>query len=67
MALKYIADRLNDYNINLFVSELADAAKYLGILQAKIDTYQFNSILIRLKMWLWEFLQQVMLLTSWAQ
>lgn len=46
MALKYIADRLNDYNINLFVSELADAAKYLGILQAKIDTYQFNSILI---------------------
>ena len=46
MALKYICDRLQDYNINFFVNELVEASKNLGILQAKIDAYKFNSILI---------------------
>ena len=45
MALKYIYDRLQDYNINFFVNELVEASKNLGILQAKIDAYKFNSIL----------------------
>ncbi len=46
MELKYICDRLQDYNVNSFIIELVEASKQLGILQAKIDTYQFNSILI---------------------
>lgn len=46
MALKYICDRLQDYNINFFVNELVESSKNLGILQAKIDAYKFNSILI---------------------
>lgn len=44
--LKYIKERLNDYNANVFVNELAQASKQLGALEAKIDSYQFNSILI---------------------
>lgn len=46
MALKYISERLQDYNINFFVNELVEASKNLGILQAKIDAYKFNSILV---------------------
>lgn len=37
---------MNDYNANVFVNELAQASKQLGALEAKIDSYQFNSILI---------------------
>ena len=44
--LKFIKDRVNDYNIIYFVNELTNASKKLGILEAKIDSYQFNSILI---------------------
>ena len=44
--LEYIKDRVNDFNILFFVNELANASKNLGILEAKIDSYQFNSILI---------------------
>lgn len=44
--LAFIKDRTNDYNVGLFVNELATASKNLGILEAKIDSYQFNSILI---------------------
>lgn len=44
--LKFIKDRLNDYNANSFINELSLASKYLGMLEAKIDSYKFNSILI---------------------
>jgi len=44
--LELIANRLNDFNVGYFVNELATASKNLGILEAKIDSYQFNSILI---------------------
>ena len=44
--LSYIADRVNDYEVGCFVNELATASKNLGILEAKIDSYQFNGILI---------------------
>ena len=44
--LKYISERTEDFNVATFVNELATASKNLGILEAKIDSYQFNSILI---------------------
>lgn len=44
--LEYIANRVDDFNVRYFVNELANASKNLGILEAKIDSYQFNSILI---------------------
>lgn len=43
--LKFIKERLNDYNANSFIMELATASKNLGILEAKINAYKFNSIL----------------------
>lgn len=44
--LAFIKDRENDYDVGYFVNELATASKNLGVLEAKIDSYQFNSILI---------------------
>lgn len=44
--LAYIKDRTNDFNAGYFVNELAAASKSLGILEAKIDAYQFDGILI---------------------
>ena len=44
--LSFIKDRVTDFNVGFFVNELASASKNLGILEAKIDSYQFNSILI---------------------
>ena len=44
--LEFINNRIADFNISYFVNELAIASKNLGILEAKIDSYQFNSILI---------------------
>ena len=44
--LKYISDRVEDFNVGYFVNELASASKKLGILEAKIDSYQFDGILI---------------------
>jgi Fic family protein len=44
--LKFIKDRVNDYNANAFVNELAEASKKLGILEAKINAYQFDAILV---------------------
>lgn len=44
--LKFIRERANDYNGNNFINELSEASKQLGILEAKIDSYQFDSILI---------------------
>lgn len=44
--LAFIKAREQDYDVAYFVNELASASKNLGILEAKIDSYQFNSILI---------------------
>lgn len=44
--LLYLKDRLNDYNANYFINELAEASKSLGVLETKINAYKFNSILI---------------------
>ena len=44
--LEFIKDRITDFDVRNFVNELADASKNLGILEAKIDSYQFNGILI---------------------
>lgn len=44
--LEYIKNRINDYDIKGFVDELTLASKNLGVLEAKIDSYQFNGILI---------------------
>ena len=46
MVLKSIKERVSDYNANNFLNELFEASKLLGTLEAKIDGYQFNSILI---------------------
>ena len=44
--LEFIEERKNDFDVGYFINELAVASKNLGILEAKIDSYQFNSILI---------------------
>lgn len=44
--LRFINERLNDYNASFFLNELAEAAKQLGILEAIIRSYKFNSILV---------------------
>ena len=44
--MKYIKDRIGEYDANLFVNELVYASKLLGLLEAKISSYQFNSIII---------------------
>lgn len=44
--LEYIKKRAEDFNVNFFVNDLVLSSKYLGVLEAKIDSYQFNSILI---------------------
>ena len=44
--LEYISNRVNDFDVKNFVNELAKASKNLGILEAKIDSYQFDGILI---------------------
>lgn len=44
--LEYISNRVNDYDAGKLLNELALAAKNLGILESKIDSYQFDAILI---------------------
>lgn len=44
--LKFIKDRLGDFNANYFINEMAEASKKLGVLEAKINSYQFTSILV---------------------
>lgn len=44
--LLLLKDRLTDYDANCFINELAEASKSLGVLEAKINAYKFNSILI---------------------
>lgn len=44
--LQFIKNRLDDYNSNYFINELFEASKSLGVLEAKVDNYHFNSILV---------------------
>ena len=44
--LEFIKNRVVDFDVRYFLNELANASKNLGILEAKIESYQFNSILI---------------------
>ena len=44
--LKFIKDRIDDFDTGYFINELAESSKDLGFLEAKIDSYKFNSILI---------------------
>ncbi len=44
--MKLIKERMDDFNANSFMNELFEASKQLGVLEAKISSYQFNSILI---------------------
>ena len=44
--LSFIKDRKEDFNVKNFVNELVNASKNLGILESKIDSYQFDGILI---------------------
>ncbi|MGN1158328.1 MAG: Fic family protein [Agathobacter sp.] len=46
--LKFLKERVDDYNANSFINELFEASKYLGILEAKISGYHFDQILIPL-------------------
>lgn len=46
--LKYLKERRGDFDVGYFIYELADASKFLGILEAKINAYKFNSIMIPL-------------------
>lgn len=46
--LKFIKDRIKDYDSNLFINELFISSKSLGILEEKINSYKFDSILIPL-------------------
>ena len=44
--LAMIAQRVNDYSANSFLNDLFEASKLLGILEAKIEGYQFSNILV---------------------
>ncbi len=44
--MKYIKERLEEFDANQFVNELVLASKLLGLLEAKIAGYQFSKILI---------------------
>lgn len=46
--LKYLKDRASDYKTDNFIMELCEASKYLGALEAKINSYHFEKILIPL-------------------
>ncbi len=46
MALATLNERKTDFNANCFINELFEASKLLGVLEAKISSYQFNGILI---------------------
>lgn len=46
--LKFLKERLPDYDANNFINELFDASKSLGALEAQIAGYHFDSILLPL-------------------
>lgn len=44
--LQFLSERIHDYCADSFINDMASTSKSLGILEAKINAYQFNSILI---------------------
>lgn len=44
--LKFLKDKLNSYDANSFINELFEASKCLGVLEAQINGYHFDNILI---------------------
>lgn len=46
--MKYIYERLHEYDANYFINDLFELSKALGIYEAMINNYQFKSILIPL-------------------
>lgn len=46
--LKFLKDRIGDYNSNLIINELFIASKNLGVLEEKINSYKFDNILFPL-------------------
>jgi len=44
--LKKLSERMHDYDSNHFINDLAEASRSLGILEAKINSYHFNSIIL---------------------
>lgn len=46
--LKFLRDRILDYDSNLFINELFISSKNLGILEEKINSYKFENILFPL-------------------
>ena len=46
--LAFLNERGEDYEVEKFLMELCEASKYLGALEAKIDSYHFRKILIPL-------------------
>lgn len=44
--MKYLKERVGEYDANKFIDEIVTASKLLGLLEAKISSYQFNSIII---------------------
>ena len=43
--LKYLNERLPDYDVNFFINELFETSKLFGMLEAKIEDYKFSRIL----------------------
>lgn len=46
--LRFLKERINEYDSNLFINELFIASKSLGILEEKINSYKFDNILLPL-------------------
>lgn len=44
--LKYLKERQSNYDANNFINELCEASKILGVLEARINSYHFDNILI---------------------
>ena len=46
--LQFLSERLHDYHAEAFINDMAATSKSLGILEALLNAYQFNSILFPL-------------------
>lgn len=44
--MKFLKDRTGDFDANAFINELVEAAKLLGVFEARISDYHFNRIII---------------------
>lgn len=44
--LAFLYERINEYNANNFLNELVESSKLLGVLEAKVADYHFNTIIV---------------------